>query len=258
MANSSRSELGDFLRARREKLSPQAAGLPDGRRRRTPGLRREEVAELAGISIDWYVRLEQGRDVSPSAATIDALAQALHLSPAEHAHLRTLARNAERPAFVRAGIPESIRRLVESLHHPAYVAGLRWDLLLWNAAAAEVFTRLCGLAEEDRNVLLYMLTDPDARRLFGVGWADEAERMVARFRTTHDLWASDPAFHDLLERLRRGSPEFALWWESHDVRRDWAGQKLLNHPQKGLLRFEYTIHLSNDDPALALLIYTPL
>jgi len=215
------------------------------------------VAELAGISIDWYVRLEQGRNVSPSVATVDALARALHLSPAEHAHLRTLARNADRPAFVRESIPEALRRLVESLSQPAYVAGLRWDLLLWNAAA-EVFTRLCRLAEEDRNVLIYMLTDPDARRLFGAGWADEAERMVARFRTTHDLWAGDPAFHDLLERLRRGSPEFALWWEAHDIRRDWTGQKLLNHPQKGLLRFEYTIHQFNDDPALTLLIYTPV
>src|SRR6185369_3288116 len=94
-------ELGDFLRSRREKLSPKAVGLPSGRRRRTPGLRREEVAELAGIGVDWYVRLEQGRSVSPSAMTVDALARALKLTKAEHAHLRALTRNPDRRAFVR-------------------------------------------------------------------------------------------------------------------------------------------------------------
>lgn len=124
-----RSELGDFLRSRREKLTPQAAGLPDGRRRRTPGLRREEVAELAGIGTDWYVRLEQGRAVSPSITTVDALAQALRLSAVEHAHLRALARNADRPVFVRESVPEAIRRLIENLGQPAYVTGQRWDVL---------------------------------------------------------------------------------------------------------------------------------
>lgn len=258
MAETSQTELGDFLRSRREKLSPQVVGLPGGRRRRTPGLRREEVAELADISTDWYVRLEQGRNVSPSAATIDALALALRLSPVEHAHLRTLARGPDCPPFVRESVPDAIRHLVESLSQPAYVAGLRWDLLFWNAAAAEVFTRLCSLPEEDRNALLYMLTDPDARSLYGAGWADEAKNMMARFRATHDLWADDPAFHDLLERLRHGSPEFTLWWESHDVSSEGICQKLLNHPQQGLLRFEFTIFRSQNDPALTLLVYTPV
>src|SRR5829696_3674993 len=98
--NSRQSELGDFLRSRREKLTPKAVGLPVGRRRRTPGLRREEVAELAGIGVDWYIRLEQGRTVSPSATTIDALARALRLGKAEHKHLRALTQNADRRAFV--------------------------------------------------------------------------------------------------------------------------------------------------------------
>ncbi len=257
MAETSQTEIGDFLRSRREKLSPQAVGLPGGRRRRTPGLRREEVAELADISIDWYTRLEQGR-VSASTATIDALALALRLSPVEHAHLRTLARGPDRLPFVRESVPDAIRHLVESLSQPAYVAGLRWDLLFWNAAAAEVFARLCGLPEEDRNALLYMLTDPDARSLYGAGWADEAKNMMARFRATHDLWADDPAFHDLLERLRHGSPEFTLWWESHDVSREGISQKLLNYSKRGLLRFEFTIFRSQSDPALTLLVYTPV
>src|SRR3954469_10730697 len=139
MADPRRVEFGDFLRSRREKLSPKTVGIPSGRRRRTAGLRREEVAELAGIGVDWYIRLEQGRTVSPSVTTIDALARALRLSKAEHAHLRALARDADRSAFTRERVPDALRRLVEGLNQPAYVTGRRWDVLAWNAAADEVF-----------------------------------------------------------------------------------------------------------------------
>lgn len=255
MPDSGRSGLGDFLRSRREKLTPGAVGLADGRRRRTPGLRREEVAELAGIGVDWYIRLEQGRAVSPSAATVDALARALRLGQAEHAHLRALARPARRRAFSREAVPETIRRLVESLNQPAYVTGRRWDILAWNAAAADIFD-FGGIAEADRNILAWMLASPDARRLFGAAWADEAKRMVAQFRATHDLWAGDPAFLDLLERLRHDSPEFAAWWKAHDIRGVASGQKLLTHPREGVLRFLYASFQANDDPALKLAIYT--
>ncbi len=129
MPNPRQSELGDFLRSRREKLTPKAVGLPEGRRRRTPGLRREEVAELAGIGVDWYIRLEQGRTVTPSVATIDALARALRLGKAEHAHFRALTQTADRRAFVPETVPAMIRRLVESLNQPAYISGRRWDIL---------------------------------------------------------------------------------------------------------------------------------
>jgi transcriptional regulator with XRE-family HTH domain len=258
MAGSSRSELGDFLRSRREKLRPEALGLTDGRRRRTPGLKREEVAELAGIGIDWYVRLEQGRTVSPSMATIDALARALRLDEAEHAHLRELARSAHRRAFSRETVPELLRRMIQGLSQPAYITGRRWDILAWNAAAADVFCDFSRQPEEERNILLYVLTHPDARRLFGDTWAREARRIVAQFRATHDFWAEDPAFLQLLEQLHRRVPEFATWWESHDIRGVAAGRKLLNHPTRGPLRFEYASFQSNDDPSLKLVIYTPV
>jgi transcriptional regulator with XRE-family HTH domain len=257
MTDARRSEFGDFLRSRRERLSPKAVGLPVGRRRRTAGLRREEVAELAGIGVDWYIRLEQGRTVNPSVTTIDALARALRLGKAEHAHLRALARDADRRAFMRESVPDTIRRLVESLNQPAYITGRRWDVLAWNAAADEVFA-FSRLAEGDRNTLLTMLTNPATRRLFGPAWAAEAKRMVAQFRATHDLWAGDPAFLDLLERLRKGSPEFVTWWEAHDIRSIAAGQKSLRHPKKGSLRFEYATFQANDDPALKLVLYTPV
>ena len=253
----SRNELGDFLRSRRERLTPRAAGLPAGRRRRTPGLRREEVAELAGIGVDWYIRLEQGRSVSPSVTTVDALARALRLSKVEHAHLRALTRNPGRRAFVRETVPEAIRRVVESLNQPAYVTGRRWDVLAWNKAAEEVFA-FSRLPEEDRNILVIILTKPATRRLFGTSWNDQARHVVAQFRATHDLWADDPAFVDLLARLRNESPEFTNWWKAHDIRAAASGRKQMSHPAKGLLRFEHASFQASDDPALKLVIYTPI
>ncbi len=258
-----RTELGDFLRSRRERLTPAELGLPDGRRRRTPGLRREEVAELAGIGVDWYVRLEQGRAVRPSVATIDALAQVLRLDPAERTHLRTLARSPRHRAFARETVPATIRRLVEGLNQPAYVTGRRWDVLAWNAAAADVVTGFAQIPEPDRNILLLMFAHPFGRERFGPGWAAEARRMVAQFRATHDLWSRDPAFEELMTRLRAASPEFATWWEAHDIRRSMAGVKTFYYPGgqgrlgRDPLRFEYATFQANDDPALKLSIYTP-
>jgi transcriptional regulator with XRE-family HTH domain len=215
------------------------------------------VAELAGIGVDWYIRLEQGRSVSPSVTTVDALARALRLSKVEHAHLRALTRNADRRAFTPESVPDAIRRVVEGLNRPAYVTGRRWDVLVWNKAAEEIFS-FSKLPEQDRNVLICILTKQATRRLFGAGWSDEARRVVAQFRATHDLWAGDPAFIDLLERLRRDSPEFLGWWKTHDIRAAAAGRKLLTHPKKGVLRFEHASFQANDDPALKLVIYTPV
>ncbi len=255
MADAIRTGLGDFLRSRREKLTPQAVGLAGGRRRRTPGLRREEVAELAGIGVDWYIRLEQGRAVRPSAATVEALARALRLGQAERVHLNALARDPARRAFAREQVPEAIRRLVVSLPGPAYVTGRRWDLLAWNAAAQALF----GFEEPNEvegNILVYMFLNPRAKRLFGSSWADEGRRMVAQFRATFDLWAEDRAFLDLIGELREGSPEFAAWWEDHDVRPATSGQKCLHHASEGRLRYEYATFQANDDPALKLAVYT--
>lgn len=256
-SSSRQGELGDFLRSRREKLTPKGVGLPDGRRRRTPGLRREEVAELAGIGVDWYVRLEQGRSVSPSAATIDALARALRLSKAEHRHLKELTENTDRRAFVRETVPPTVRRTVEQINLPAYITGRRWDVLAWNEAADEIFG-FSQIPDADRNSLVTVLTKPASRKLFGASWAEIARRMVAQFRATHDLWAGDPAFRDLLGRLREGCPEFDGWWEKHDVSGVAAGQKLISHPKKGRLRLEYASFQANDDPALKLVVYTPV
>ncbi|SBT45874.1 helix-turn-helix transcriptional regulator [Micromonospora auratinigra] len=257
MVERPRSGLGEFLRSRRARLSPAAVGLPDRGRRRTPGLRREEVAELAGIGIDWYVRLEQGRDVSPSDATVEALADALRLDPAEHAHLRALAGQRERPPSAPETVPDGVRRLLDSLAQPAYVTGRRWDLLAWNAAAADLFPGLVGLSPADRNSLVYLFLTADARRLFGTGWADDARRLLAKFRVAHDLHPGDPGFAELTSRLRAASPEFAGWWDRHDIDQGGGGRKTLHHPRRGTREYAYTTLHPTEAPGLKLAVYTP-
>ena len=257
MAEPKRRELGDFLRVRRGRLSPESVGLTSRRRRRTPGLRREEVAELAGIGVDWYVRLEQGRPVTPSAGVIDALARALRLTELEHQHLRALAGGGGRKPFRPETAPPALRLLLNSLSQPAYIVGRRRDLLAWNAAAADILG-FDELEEDERNILVAMLTHPRSRALFGQGWAQEAQRMVAQFRATHDLWADDPAFTDLLRRLHQGCPEFGGWWERHDLSRAGSGRKILHHPTQGVIAFEHASFQANDDPNLKLTIYTPV
>src|SRR5580658_5089160 len=257
MADHKRRELGDFLRARRDRLTPESVGVPRHRRRRTPGLRREEVAELAGIGVDWYIRLEQGRPVTPSVSTIDALAGALRLTEMEHQHLRALAGGGGPKPFQPETAPPALLQLLESLTQPAYVTGRRRDLVAWNTAADDIFG-FDELDKDERNILVAVLTHPRGRALFGAGWADEAQRMVAQFRATHDLWAGDPAFVALLRRLRDGCPEFGGWWERHDVRRPVSGRKTLYHPTKGVIAFDHASFQFNDEPSLKLVIYTPV
>jgi transcriptional regulator with XRE-family HTH domain len=249
-------ELGNFLRSRRQRLTPEEVGLPAGRRRRTPGLRREEVAERAGIGVDWYVRLEQGRSVSPSPATLDALAKAMNLTKAEHAHLRALAHGPERQPLTPEIVPPTVRRIVTSLNRPAYVTGRRWDVLAWNKAADDIFG-FSKLPDADLNIMICTLARPAARQLFGTSWASEAKRMIALFRASADLWGHDSGFKALIARLMADVPEFAKWWEAHDVRAPAAGRKTLTHRKKGAMSFEYASFQSNDEPGLKLAIYTP-
>jgi transcriptional regulator with XRE-family HTH domain len=250
-------EATTWLSARRGRLTPEGVGLPQRRRRRTPGLRREEVAELAGIGVDWYIRLEQGRPVTPSVSTIDALARALRLTEMEHQHLRALAGGGGHRPFQPETAPAALLRLLESLTQPAYITGRRRDLIAWNVAASEILL-FDQLGADEHNILIAMLTNPISRVLFGPGWADEAQRIVAQFRATHDLWAGDPAFVSLLQRLREGCPEFISWWERHDVGRTTSGRKVLHHPTKGVIAFDHTSFQANDDARLKLVIYTPV
>ncbi|MBE7219893.1 MAG: helix-turn-helix domain-containing protein [Caulobacteraceae bacterium] len=247
-------ELGHFLRTRRAKAQPDDR-RPATRRRRVPGLRREEVAGEAGISVEWYVKLEQGRAVSPSAETVAALSRALRLDPVDDAHLRALASRTGRPSFRPEAVPDALRRLVERLPEPAYLTGRRWDVLAWNAAAEALFG-FAAMAPAARNIILFMMTDPAARRLFGSSWAVEARRMTALFRSAFDLWTGDAAFDALVDRIRTAQPDFDAWWTAHDVGAPVSGRKTLRHPSGGDLRYDYATFQANDDPALKLALYT--
>jgi transcriptional regulator with XRE-family HTH domain len=247
--------FGDFLRSRRARLSPDGSGSATRHRRRTPGLKREEVAQRAGISAEWYVKLEQGRAVSPSAETVEALGRALRLDGVELAHLRALAAAGGRQPFRRETVPDTLRHLVESLPGPAYLTGQRWDILAWNGASAALFGDFGQLEPENRNILHWMLTDASARSLFGITWPREAQRMVSLFRAAHDLWPGDVAFADLVNRLRAECPEFESWWAAHGIGAPISGTKQLHHPRLGTLIYDHASFQANDDPALKLALY---
>lgn len=258
MTGGTRHQLGEFLRSRRERLQPRQVGLPSGSRRRTSGLRREEVAELANISTDWYTRIEQGRPVTPSPDTLDALARALCLTDAERLHLHALAADDLRTDTAGhcadTEVPAGVRRVVQAMSQPAYVTGPRWDVLDWNDAADELlgFSRV---PDADRNTLVLMFTRASSRKLFGDHWATEAQRMVAQFHTTCDLMAGDPTFHELVQRLTRESAEFSTWWDAHEIRETGPGTKWLSRPDGTTVGFEYTTFHPTEHPTLKVVVY---
>lgn len=247
--------LGVFLRSRRLRLDPERFGIRRTRARRTPGLRREELAELAGIGTEWYAKLEQGRAASPSAPTLAALGAALALDDVEMAHLRALAAGGIRPAFAPESLPDGLRRMVDAFPHPAYVTGERWDILAFNGAADAVFS-FGRLDPADCNLLVYMLTDA-ARALFGADWLAQVTRIVALFRPAYDRRAGDPAFESLVERLHAASPAFAGWWADHRIDVPAARAKLLHTPDDGAVRYDVANFQLVEMPALRLALYTP-
>jgi transcriptional regulator with XRE-family HTH domain len=237
---SSRNELGAFLRFRRERLTPEDVGLARGGRRRTPGLRREEVAALSGVSTTWYTWLEQSRDVTPSRQVLDALARTLRLSPAEHDYLCTLAGQPPAPvADPAAGVHPSMRAFVDSLDpHPAYIANETWDVLVYNRAQAALLIEYDDLPPERRNVIWLMFNEPTMRKRV-VDWEKDARAMVAKFRATAAEQAGNPRMRALTQDLLEGSAEFREWWSGHDVRGHEPARKCIAHPDVGLVELDY-------------------
>jgi transcriptional regulator with XRE-family HTH domain len=255
-----RKAFGDYLRSRRERLTPADVELPSGFRRRTPGLRREEVALLAGVGTTWYTWLEQGRDVQASPELLSALARALRLNPAERRHLFELAGRTA-PLPISSGpeqVPEALRRMLDSLSgQPAYVMGRRWDVLAWNAAAAALFGDYATRQGDERNVMHLLFADPEHRRLLR-DWHELAPRSLAMFRADSARYAGDPDFERLIEVLSRQSVEFRTWWAAHEVLPPLAGYKRLYHPEIGDLAFEYTSFAIQGEGDLKLVVYTPV
>ncbi len=254
-----RAELADFLRNRREALRPEDVGLPGGGRRRTPGLRREEVSQLAGVGTTWYTWLEQGRDVRASASVLEAISGALDLTPAEHAHLLLLGRGEEvTPARApKETVNPTIKLLVESLGEgPSCLTGRRFDLLAWNRAHAAVFGDPAELPEGRRNLLWRLFTDPASRKLHP-DWEEGARRIVARFRSESARYIGDPDFDELISALQERSPEFREWWDLHEVATSGVGRKVLRHPTAGKLVFEHAVFRPQESPEQRLVLYSP-
>ena len=245
--------LGEFLRSHRLRLDPERFGIRLSRARRTPGLRREEVAELAGISTEWYVKLEQGRGTAPSAPTIAALGRALALDALETAHLRTLACGDALPPFQTETLPEALRSMLDRYPDPAYITGERWDIVAFNAAAEQLFS-FGRLGPAERNILVYMLGD-DARAVFGAGWRHEAQRIVALFRPAYDRRRGDPAFESLVERLQAASAEFGDWWHGHRIDIPAVRAKTL-YSGGGSACYDVASFRWVDHPALRLALYS--
>jgi len=247
-------ELAEFLKSRRQRLAPEA-DIAAHRRRRVVGLRREEVAQRADISVEWYVKLEQGRVVLPSEATVLALSKALELSDVEERHLRRLVGREDRPAHIIERVPDGLVRVIERLADPAYLTGRRWDLLAWNNAASRLFG-FDTLPAAQQNILLFVITNPLSKKLFGRTWASEAKRVVSMFRADYDIWAGDPSFIELIEKCHAGCGQFGDWWSSHDIGAPVSGIKYLCHSADGDHRYAYSSFQANDDPALKLALYS--
>lgn len=241
MTMEARQELGAFLRAHRERLRAVEVGLRPaaGERRRTPGLRREELAVLCGMSPTWVTWIEQGRDVSASPWALSRLGDALRLSRAERAYLFELARKQDPRAGAASpeAVPPAVSRVLAAAAVPAYGLDRLWRACGWNPAAAQLFAPWLGGTE--RNLLAFVFCDPAARR-FIHDWDDRARRLVAEFRADTSRLGDDPEATGLVARLRRDSPDFDGFWQARDVLAREGGERLFEHPEDGLLRYEQT------------------
>ena len=256
-----RNELAHFLRIRRERLLPAQFHLTDGiKRRRTPGLRREELAQIAGIGLTWYTKLEQGQDIRVSEQMLESLAQTLQLTPDERVHLFVLARGhpplPARTCTHQLGVEH--QRLLNDLNpNPAYVTNDCWDIIGWNQAASSVFSDFAALSLWERNLVWIILTHPSQRTLV-VNWECVAQRMVGLFRASG---ARDPGaswFIERRDRLLEVSPAFRDWWTQYDVGEVNIQRKDLHHPLVGRLSLQSTIMQLLDVAELKFFIYTPL
>ena len=237
-----RRELGDFIRAQRERVTPASVGLMPARRRRTPGLRREELAELAGLSTTWYTWIEQGRDVSVSPSALARLAQALRLDRAQRAYLFELAgkRDPDPGASDGDALPAAVGACVAAIEAPAYVLDRCWRARAWNRAAEQLFVGWLDAPPPDnpeRNLLRFIFLAAEARSLI-CDWERRARRVVAEFRAHCAAHLDDPALHRLIDELRRASADFAQMWEQHGVLGREGGERTFNHPRDGFLAFE--------------------
>jgi hypothetical protein len=253
------AELAVFLRARRADLQPEDVGLcPSPGRRNTPGLRREEVAQISGVGVTWYTWLEQGRAITTSVHVIDALAHALRLDREAHCHLRYLADLPvpEADQMPEGATPELDRLLATLMPAPACVLGPRFDFVAWN----EIFAKLwdpAGLPTGRRNVMWLAFADPVHRRTW-VNWEDRSRVLLAEFRAAAGQHAGDARFTELIEVLNEASPEFRLWWPHYEVRQSIAGPIAIRYPGAGTIKLDVIELRLSAYPSLTVAVHMPV
>jgi transcriptional regulator with XRE-family HTH domain len=258
-----RREIADFLRTRRMRRQPEELGLPRGRRRRTPGLRREEVAAAAGVSAEWYTWLEQAREVRPSSEVLTRIGVALRLEPHETRHLLTLggyAIPASGSDLTRSvSVSLRLQRLIDQMEYgPAWVFGERWDIVAWNRAASVIHGDLAGLQGIERNAL-YQIFLRDRLRSMLMDWETHARGCVAKLRASYASRVDDPWFNELVTLLRTQSADFERWWNENDIEVTQEGVKHYEHPEAGRLVFDFTVLEVLDErmSSLRLVAYVP-
>ena len=255
--NRTRQELADFLRMKREKLSPQAVGLPSGTRRRTPGLRREEVAALAGVGLTWYTWLEQGREINASVEFLEDLARVLKLDAAERYHLFLLAH--QRPPVVAGHqwcqVTPLVRRLLDDLTvRPAYVMNLSWDIIAWNPAADRLFS-ISERPPQQRNMLWMLFADPELNQRL-VGWQEQAPQILASFRRDYACAPQDATMLQHIQSLSDISPQFRQLWQQHDIHGRCQGQRTFVVAGAGEVTFEHASFIVDEENHLRLVMYS--
>jgi transcriptional regulator with XRE-family HTH domain len=256
--NDSDNRLGNYLKNRRTKLDPASFGISGGRRR-TAGLRREEVAQRANISVAWYTWLEQGRGGNPSADVLDRIAAALMLTEVEREHVFLLGLGHPPEVRYRGGdaITPRLQRLLDALpYSPAIVRTATWDVVAWNRAAATVLTDYSSLPPEKRNILRMIFCDPRVRAA-QFDWTSVARVVVSAFRTDAARAGADAEVAPLVDELCRSSSEFAAMWRDNEVQTHGDGVKHLRHPVLGPISLEYSSFAVDGRPDLQMVVYNP-
>jgi len=254
-----RHELASFLRSRRERISPDLVGLPTGGRRRTPGLRREEVAQLAGVGVTWYTWLEQGREIHVSDQVLEAISRVLMLDPHEKTHLFTLA-GAPLPTLETEcqGLPEDLPQILDKLHpYPAMVTNGRFDILLYNHAYRALMGDLDALPFDQRNTLWLLFTSPTVKATV-LDREEAVRRLVGQYRANMADHVGEPAWRCVVNRLHEATPEFSRLWDNHDVVAAENLVKHMRHPDLGLLTLRYTNLWVAQRMAVRLVTYVPV
>lgn len=252
-----RKELAAFLKDRRARADRAAHGLPDVGRSRVTGLRREEVATLAGVSVTWYTWLEQARDINPSRQVLESLARLFRLTPVESTYLLSLGGHRDIIQATSGGMTLALQRLLDALDFPAFLLSSDWSIIGWNLPYVQLYPRILTLDENDRNLLWLVFTDAELQEILP-DWAAQSRRFVGTFRAETRDWINATEESGIVSRVSAASPEFAAIWKELDVAGFDTRERLFNHPSLGLTRYEQHNLIPAEAPDLTLVFYAPL